>query len=35
MMTIREQFEQEEFSRLSDRASKAVLSKGRERLVDP
>lgn len=35
MMTIREQFEQEEFSRLSDRASKAVLSKGRERTVDP
>ena len=33
-MTIREQFEQEELSRLSDRAAKSVYSKGRERQVD-
>ena len=33
-MTIREQFEQEERSRLSDRAAKSVYSKGRERQVD-
>ena len=34
-MTIREQFEQEELQRLSDRAVKAVQSKGRERAVEP
>ena len=33
-MTIREQFEQEELSRLSDRAAKSVYSKGRARQVD-
>ena len=33
-MTIREQLEQEELSRLSDRAVKSVYSKGRERPVD-
>ena len=35
MMTIREQFEQEELTRLSPRAAKAVYSKGRERPADP
>lgn len=34
-MTIREQFEQEELTRLSDRAMKSVHSRGRERNVEP
>lgn len=34
-MTIREQLEQEELTRLSPRAAKAALSRGRERPIDP
>ncbi|MGN1369187.1 MAG: deoxyguanosinetriphosphate triphosphohydrolase [Aristaeellaceae bacterium] len=34
-MTIREQLEQEEFTRLSPRAAKAAASRGRERAVAP
>ena len=34
-MTIREQFEQEELTRLSPRAAKAVMSKGREHASEP
>lgn len=34
-MTIREQLEQEELTRLSPRAAKSVSSRGREREVDP
>ena len=34
-MTIREQFEQEELTRLSPRAAKAVQSKGREYAAEP
>ncbi len=34
-MTIREQFEQEEQMRLSDRAAKSVRSRGRERSIEP
>lgn len=34
-MTIREQLEQEELTRLSPRAAKALYSRGRERTIDP
>ena len=35
MMTLREQFEQEELSRLSPRAMKSINTRGRERQIDP
>ncbi len=34
-MTLREQFEQEELTRLSDRAMKSINTRGRERQIDP